>query len=81
VGDRMIESPGVTSIAIVGAGFTGTLLAVHILRHAQTPVSLVLIEKRDAFGRGVAYSTGNPSHLLNVRAANMSAFPTTPSIS
>lgn len=71
----MIKSPGVTSIAIVGAGFTGTLLAVHILRHAQTPVSILLVEKRGAFGRGVAYSTGNPSHVLNVRAANMSAFP------
>ncbi len=71
----MIKSPGVTSIAIVGAGFTGTVLAVHILRHAQTPVSILLVEKRGAFGRGVAYSTGNPSHMLNVRAANMSAFP------
>jgi uncharacterized NAD(P)/FAD-binding protein YdhS len=53
-------------------------LAVHILRQAKTPVSLLLIEKRGAFGRGVAYSTGNPSHVLNVRVANMSAFPDDP---
>ena len=29
-------------------------------------------------GRGLAYATGNPSHLLNVRAANMSAFADDP---
>ena len=65
-------------IAIVGAGFTGTLLAVHLLREARTPVIIHLFEQHGWFGRGVAYSTGNPSHLLNVRVANMSAFPDDP---
>jgi uncharacterized NAD(P)/FAD-binding protein YdhS len=67
-----------SSIAIVGAGFTGTLLAVHLLRHASCPLKVFLIEKREAFCRGLAYSTGNRSHLLNVRVANMSAFPDNP---
>src|SRR5512144_1843661 len=65
-------------IAIVGAGFTGTLLAVHLLREARTPVIIHLFEQHGWFGRGVAYSTGNPSHLLNVRVANMSAYPDDP---
>jgi uncharacterized NAD(P)/FAD-binding protein YdhS len=65
-------------IAIVGAGFTGTLLAVHLLREAKTPLTIHLIEQHGWFGRGVAYSTGNPSHLLNVRVANMSALPDEP---
>jgi uncharacterized NAD(P)/FAD-binding protein YdhS len=30
------------------------------------------------FGVGLAYSTGNPRHLLNVRADNMSAFADEP---
>jgi uncharacterized NAD(P)/FAD-binding protein YdhS len=46
-------------IAIVGAGFTGTLLAVHLLREARTPVIIHLFEQHGWFGRGVAYSTGN----------------------
>lgn len=65
-------------IAIVGAGFTGTLLAVHLLREAKAPLVIHLIEQHGWFGRGVAYSTGNPSHLLNTRVANMSAFPDEP---
>lgn len=63
-------------VAIVGAGFSGTLLAVNLVRH-DGPDAL-LIERGDSFGRGVAYSTGNDDHLLNVRAANMSALPDAP---
>ena len=65
-------------IGIVGAGFTGTLLAVHLMRQAQVPTHLFLVERRGDFGRGVAYSTGNDGHLLNVRAFNMSAYPDDP---
>jgi uncharacterized NAD(P)/FAD-binding protein YdhS len=70
--------PAAPRIAIVGAGFTGTLLAVHLLREAKAPLTIHLIEQHGWFGRGVAYSTGNPSHLLNVRVANMSALPDEP---
>ena len=57
---------------------TGTLLAVHLLREVRAPVIIHLFEQHGWFGRGVAYATGNPSHLLNVRVANMSAFPEDP---
>src|ERR1700753_3909472 len=63
-----------TTIAIVGAGFSGTLLALHLLRRCPPPTKLVLIERNSQFGRGLAYSTGNPSHILNVPAGRMSAF-------
>ncbi|MET0241046.1 MAG: FAD/NAD(P)-binding protein [Sphingobium sp.] len=64
-------------VAIVGAGLSGTLLAVNLLR--LSGVHVVLIERSDArVARGVAYSTDNPQHLLNVRASNMSAFPDVP---
>jgi uncharacterized NAD(P)/FAD-binding protein YdhS len=68
----------VRHIAIVGGGFTGTLLAAHIMRLAAEPTRLTIIEKRDQIGRGLAYSTANADHLLNVRAANMSAYPDDP---
>jgi uncharacterized NAD(P)/FAD-binding protein YdhS len=63
-----------TTIAIVGAGFSGTLLSLHLLRYCPPPIRLVLIERNSQFGRGLAYATGNASHILNVPAARMSAF-------
>ncbi len=51
---------------------------MHLLREARAPLTIHLIEQHGWFGRGVAYSTGNPSHLLNVRVANMSALPDEP---
>ena len=54
------------------------LLACHLLRDADNAIRVTLIEKRQAIGRGMAYSTAQPGHLLNVRAANMSAFADDP---
>lgn len=64
-------------VAIVGAGFSGLLTAIHLLRLAPR-VRVSLIERRPVFGVGAAYDTGNPNHLLNVRLDNMSAFPDQP---
>ncbi|MCQ8242140.1 FAD/NAD(P)-binding protein [Rhizosaccharibacter radicis] len=68
----------VPSVAIVGAGFSGTLLALHLLRRAPPATRVVLVERNTQFGRGPAYSTGNSSHLLNVPAGRMSAFHNSP---
>lgn len=61
-------------IAIIGAGFSGTLLALHLLRRCPGSVRIHLIERSPRFGRGLAYSTGNLNHVLNVPASRMSAF-------
>jgi uncharacterized NAD(P)/FAD-binding protein YdhS len=74
VGDELAPSP---VVAVVGGGFSGLLTAVHLLRGSPS-VQVHLIERGPRFGRGRAYSTANPNHLLNVRAANMSAFPDDP---
>lgn len=63
---------------VIGAGFSGSLLTVHLLRSLPDRGRVHLIERRPGFGRGLAYSTGNPSHLLNVRASRMSAFDDDP---
>lgn len=65
-------------IIIVGGGASGVLLACHLLRDANESFRVTLIEKRPALGRGMAYSTAQPGHLLNVRATNMSAFADDP---
>lgn len=59
-------------VAIVGAGYSGTVAAVEIAR-AAPGAGIVLIEKSGAFAKGAAYGTTSPGHLLNVRARNMSA--------
>lgn len=72
-------------IGIVGAGASGVLVAINLLRRARgtadgIPVGLievVLIDPNPP-GRGVAYGTRDPRHLLNVRAAGMSALPEDP---
>lgn len=64
-------------IAIVGAGFSGTITALHLLDRLPAR-ALLLCERGQAFARGAAFSTSDPVHLLNVRAANMSAYPDKP---
>ena len=66
------------TIAVVGAGFSGTLLALHLMRQCAPNVRIVLAERNEQFGRGAAYATGNSSHLLNVPASRMSAFQSRP---
>lgn len=61
-------------VAIVGAGFSGTLLAINLLRHGG-PRATVIERAAAQAGRGVAYSAAREDHLLNVRAGNMSALP------
>jgi uncharacterized NAD(P)/FAD-binding protein YdhS len=62
------------AVAVIGAGFSGTLLALHLLRRCPGSVRIHLIERNPQFGRGLAYSSGNPNHLLNVPTSRMSAF-------
>lgn len=64
-------------IAVVGAGFSGAMTALNVL--ARSPgAKVVLFERQAPVGLGAAYATSNPSHLLNVRAGNMSAWPDRP---
>src|ERR1700691_2850212 len=53
------------------------MLAFQLLRRDPT-LSLTVIDKGSAPGRGVAYSTEFDCHLLNVPAGNMGALPEEP---
>lgn len=67
----------VARIAIVGGGASGVLAAIHLARQID-PARITVIEPRARVARGVAYSTAEPTHLLNVRAGNMSALADEP---
>jgi uncharacterized NAD(P)/FAD-binding protein YdhS len=62
-------------VAIVGGGFSGTILAAQLARRG---VASILIDGSGRAGKGVAYSTKEPAHLLNVRAEGMSAWADDP---
>jgi uncharacterized NAD(P)/FAD-binding protein YdhS len=66
-------------IAIVGAGFCGTVLAAHLLRQSPaTATSIHLFERGAAMGRGLAYAARDWPYLLNVPAGRLSVDSTDP---
>jgi uncharacterized NAD(P)/FAD-binding protein YdhS len=65
-------------VIIIGGGASGVLLAYQLLQNHEFGFRVTLIERRPEIGRGPAYHTSNPEHVLNVRAANMSALPDDP---
>jgi len=65
-------------VLVIGGGASGVLFACHLLGDPTRKLTVTLIERRPEVGRGIAYCGANPEHLLNVRAANMSAFPDQP---
>jgi len=68
----------VKTIVVIGGGVSGALVATNLLNQAATPLRIVIVERTPPIGRGVAYGTDCPDHLLNVPAARMGAFPDEP---
>ena len=64
-------------VVIIGAGFSGAALAALLARH-KPALDVMLLERGPRFGPGLAYSTKDTRHLLNVRASNMSALADQP---
>lgn len=64
-------------VLIVGGGFSGTVLAVQLLRRT-TSLSIAVLDKSSLPGRGLAYGSPHRFHLLNVPAGQMGAFPADP---
>ena len=65
-------------IGIIGAGFSGTMTAVHLLQNASEPIELFIINQKESFIRGIAYNPYSQKHLLNVPTAKMGAFADKP---
>ena len=70
-----MKSDRQVAVAIVGGGFSGTMVAAQLARRG---IGSVLIEGGGRTGHGIAYSTDEPAHVLNVRAESMSAWPDDP---
>jgi uncharacterized NAD(P)/FAD-binding protein YdhS len=65
---------------IVGGGCSGALTTIHLSGAEDNAERVVLVDPApaDALGRGAAYRTTDPTHLLNSRAAAMSALADAP---
>lgn len=67
-----------SSYLVVGGGAAGALTTARLLdesaRH-RVPMTVTLVESRPAAGQGVAYSTVDDRHILNLPAYKMSAYP------
>ncbi len=80
----MGEISGCSSVAVIGAGAAGTLVAAQIAAQAtarrastgsQQHLHIMLVDPTAEWGTGVAYSTRDPRHRLNVSAGRISAWP------
>ena len=61
-------------VAIVGGGASGLLVLLNLARESRDDLDITVVEPRNALGEGIAYSTQDESHVLNVPAGRMSAF-------
>ena len=69
---------GERTVAVIGAGFSGTLAAINLRHSLPADFSVHLFERSGRFARGPAYAGDSAAHLLNVRSANMSGLPDDP---
>lgn len=65
-------------LAIIGGGFSGTLLVHHMMRRLGPKQKVIWFEARPPYARGIAYGTECEAHVLNVAAQHMSALPDAP---
>ncbi len=65
----------VSRVAIIGGGFTGACVALHLAERSAGPLTLHVIEPRAGLGRGVAYDSDEPAHRINVPSTRMSIYP------
>ncbi|MGH6859276.1 MAG: FAD/NAD(P)-binding protein [Phyllobacterium sp.] len=66
-------------VAIIGGGFSGTAIAYHLAQQTSPSDSeIIIIEPRDRLGGGLAYSSVDPAHRINVPAAKMTMISAEP---
>lgn len=65
-------------VAVVGSGFSAAATLANLVDRLAPQTTIAVVGRIDALGLGVAYSTADPVHRLNVPAGRMSMFPDKP---
>ncbi len=68
----------IPTVAIVGGGVSGATVALFLDRFAPGAARIVIVEPRAQIGRGLAYSTPDPVHRINVPATRMQLYTDDP---
>ncbi|HEX4112516.1 MAG TPA: FAD/NAD(P)-binding protein [Stellaceae bacterium] len=58
-------------VAIIGGGYAGSVLALHLARQLEPASHIVIVEPRAELGSGLAYSTTDETHCINVPARQL----------
>ena len=61
------------TVAVIGGGLSGALVAERLLRTSRSAIHVVVVDPRETLGAGLAYSTDRREHVLNVPSKSMSA--------
>jgi uncharacterized NAD(P)/FAD-binding protein YdhS len=62
-------------IGIIGGGYTGAAVAVHLSRQSAVPLDISVVEPLAELGRGVAYGSTDPDHRINGPTIQHSLYP------
>ncbi len=65
----------IPKVAIIGGGYTGTAVAIHLSRRSAVPLDISLVEPSAELGRGVAYGSTDPDHRINGPTLQHSLYP------
>ncbi|MGA0531850.1 FAD/NAD(P)-binding protein [Hansschlegelia sp. KR7-227] len=77
-GEIPMRSDPRSTLVVIGGGFTGAMVAHQVARRAPGAIRVVVVEPRPRLGAGVAYSTLDPAHRLNVPAKRMTFIQSDP---
>lgn len=62
-------------VGIIGGGYTGTAVAIHLSRMSAFPLDITVVEPSAELGRGVAYGSTDPDHRINGPTVQHSLYP------
>jgi uncharacterized NAD(P)/FAD-binding protein YdhS len=67
-----------TDVAVIGSGFSAVALSLNLVELLPPTARISLVGAKERQGKGIAYSTREDCHLLNVPAGRMSLFADRP---
>lgn len=68
----------IPTVAIIGGGFAGAATVINLCKKQKRPLKILFFNESFPLAKGIAYSSKNDYHVLNVAAGKMSLFNNEP---